>query len=166
MYRHEAFDDETSELEAKYFLLLATLPEGDLVARLLTSRQHGRPESPACFHGHPYSSFYLGVLGGPLSAKSWLDFRYLEDFDGVEFQRRLQTKRIRLIMTVSRQCFSTPWTVPQGLMTLVVLKSAPSAISYHASGRRSSAHATSARRAKDSAVIVYLLQPSCSSQEL
>lgn len=107
VYRHEAFylNDETGELEAKYFLLLAPLPAGDLVARLLTSRQHGRPETPACFHGHPYSSFYLGVLGDPLSAKSWLDLRYLDDFDGVEFQRRLQTKRIRLIMTLSKAMF-------------------------------------------------------------
>lgn len=95
MYRHEAFylNRETGEFEAKYLLLLAALPEGDLVARLLTSRQHGRPENPACFHGHPYSSFYLGVLGGLLSAKSWLDLRYLEDFDGVEFQRRLKSRR-------------------------------------------------------------------------
>lgn len=104
VYRHEAFylNAGTGELEAKYFLLLAALPEGDIVARLLTSRQHGRPENPACFHGHPYSSFYLGVLGGPLSAKSWLDLRYLEDFDGLEFQRRLKTKRISLVMTIPK----------------------------------------------------------------
>lgn len=105
VYRHEAFylNVETGELEPKYFLLLATLPSGDVVARLLTSRQHGRPETPPCFHGHPYSSFYLGVLGGPLSAKSWVDLRYLEDFDGFEFQRRLKTKRISLVMTVPRE---------------------------------------------------------------
>jgi hypothetical protein len=105
VYRHESFylNDETGELEAKYVLLLATLPDGDLVARLLTSRQHGRPENPACYHGHPYSSFYLGVLGGALSAKSWLDLRYLDDFDSVEFQRRLRTQRIRPIMTISKE---------------------------------------------------------------
>jgi hypothetical protein len=102
VYRHEAFylNVETGELEAKYFLLFATPPSGDAVARLLTSRQHGRPENPPCFHGHPYSSFYLGVLGGPLSAKSWVDLRYLDDFDGVELQRRLKTKRISLVMRV------------------------------------------------------------------
>lgn len=103
MYRHEAFylNAQTGEIEAKYFLFLATLPEGDIVARLLTSRRHGRPENPVCFHGHPYSSFYLGVLGSPLSAKSWLDLRYLEDFDGLEFKRRLQTGRIKLVMSIS-----------------------------------------------------------------
>jgi hypothetical protein len=104
VYRHEAFylNAATGELEAKYFLFLAALPEGDLVARLLTSRQHGRPENPACFHGYPYSSFYLGVLGGSLAAKSWLDLRHLEDFDGLEFQRRLKTRRISLVMVIPK----------------------------------------------------------------
>lgn len=104
IYRHEAFylNAETGELEPKYLLLLATLSSDDLVARLLTSRQHGRRENPPCFHGHPYSGFYLGVLGGPLTAKSWVDLRYLEDFDGLEFQRRLTTKRVSFVMTISK----------------------------------------------------------------
>lgn len=104
LYRHEAFyrSSETGELEAKYLVLLATLPAGDLVARLLTSRPHARPENPACFHGNPYSSFYLGVLGGPLSAKSWVDLRYLDDFDGLEFQRRLKSKRIVPVTSLSK----------------------------------------------------------------
>ncbi len=96
IYRHEAFylNQESGEFEPKYLLLLATLPSGDFVARLLTSRAHGRPEDPPCFHGNPYPSYYLGVLGGPLGAKSWLDLRFLEDFDELEFQRRVKTKRI------------------------------------------------------------------------
>ena len=104
LYRHEAFyrSSETGQLEAKYLVLLATLPAGDLVARLLTSRSHARPESPACFHGHPYSSFYLGVLGGPLSAKSWVDLRYLDDFDELEFRRRLNSKRIVAVTSLSK----------------------------------------------------------------
>ena len=116
VYRHEAFylNRETGELEPKYLLLLAPLPAGDLVARLLTSRPHGRPENPACFHGHPYSSFYLGVLGGSLSAKSWLDLRYLEDFDGVEFQRRVESKRISLVMSVAKKMFVGALTCAAG----------------------------------------------------
>jgi len=88
IYRHEAFyrSAETGRLEPKYLVLLAALASGDWVARLLTSRQHGRPEQPPCFHGRPYSSFYLGVIGGPLPAKSWVDLRYLEDFDEFEFR--------------------------------------------------------------------------------
>jgi hypothetical protein len=103
IYRHEAFyrNAETGEFEAKYLVLLATLPSGDFVARLLTSRQHGRPEQPACFHGNPYPSYYLGVLGGRLSAKSWLDLRFLDDFDEVEFRRRIKSNRIALVGLVS-----------------------------------------------------------------
>ena len=104
LYRHEAFyrSSETGQLEAKYLVLLATLPAGDLVARLLTSRSHARPESPDCFHGRPYSSFYLGVLGGPLSAKSWVDLRYLDDFDELEFRRRLNSKRIVAVTSLPK----------------------------------------------------------------
>jgi hypothetical protein len=96
LYRHEAFyrSAETGRLEPKYLVILATLPSGDLVARLLTSRAHGRPEQPPCFHGRPYPSFFLGVIGGVLSSNSWADLRYLDDFDEFEFRRRLKSKRI------------------------------------------------------------------------
>jgi hypothetical protein len=104
IYRHEAFyrSAETGRLEPKYLVLLAALTSGDWVARLLTSKPHGRPEDPPCFHGRPYSSFYLGVLGGPLSAKSWVDLRYLEDFDEFEFRRRLKSNRIVPVMPLSK----------------------------------------------------------------
>jgi len=104
IYRHEAFyrSAETGRLEPKYLVLLAALASGDWVARLLTSRPHGRPEQPPCFHGRPYSSFYLGVIGGPLSAKSWVDLRYLEDFDEFEFRRRLKSNRIVPIISLSK----------------------------------------------------------------
>jgi hypothetical protein len=96
IYRHEAFyrSAESGRLEPKYLVLLATLPSDDLVARLLTSRSYARPEDPPCFHGRPYPSFYIGVLGGPLRAKSWVDLRYLDDFDGIEFKRRLNGGRV------------------------------------------------------------------------
>jgi hypothetical protein len=104
IYRHEAFyrSAETGRLEPKYLVLLAALASGDWVARLLTSRPHGRPEQPPCFHGRPYSSFCLGVIGGPLSAKSWVDLRYLEDFDEFEFRRRLKSNRIVPIISLSK----------------------------------------------------------------
>jgi hypothetical protein len=92
LYRHEAFyrSAETGRLEPKYLVILATLPSGDLVARLLTSRAHGRPEQPPCFHGRPYPSFFLGAL----SSNSWVDLRHLDDFDEFEFRRRLKSERI------------------------------------------------------------------------
>jgi hypothetical protein len=105
IYRHEAFyrSSETGELEAKYLIVLGTLLSADLVARLLTSRAHGRPEQPPCFHGNPYPSYYLGVLGGSLGAKSWIDLRYLDDFDELEFQRRLKSKRITLVSSLDKK---------------------------------------------------------------
>lgn len=96
IYRHEAFyrNAESGRLEPKYLVLLAALPSEDLVARLPTSRSHGRPEDPPCFHGRPYPSFYIGLLGGSLRAKSRVDLRYLDDFDGIEFKRRVNGGRI------------------------------------------------------------------------
>jgi hypothetical protein len=90
IYRRDAFyaNQNTGELEAKYLLVLAT-PQGDgIVAHLLTSRAHGRPEMPPCYHGPPYGGYYLGVPGGPLTAKTWVDLRPFDDFDPVEFGRR------------------------------------------------------------------------------
>jgi hypothetical protein len=83
IYHHRRFyvDRETGEFRGKYMLVLAATPGGDWVARLLTSRQHGRPEKPPCYHGDPYPGFFLGVLGAPLDRPSWLDLRYLPDAD-------------------------------------------------------------------------------------
>ncbi len=108
VYRHEAFyrSAETGNLEPKYLVLLATLPSGDLVARLLTSRPHGRPETPPCNHGHPYPSFYLGVIGNALSAKSWVDLRHLDDLDEFEFKRRMKSGRISLTTSLAKQVLS------------------------------------------------------------
>lgn len=104
IYKHEAFyrDAETGQPLPKYLVVLARTPAKDIVARLLTSRSHGRPENPRCFHGAPYPGFYLGVLGGPLSAKSWVDLRPLEDIDPLEFERRKNKGTISFVTTVAR----------------------------------------------------------------
>lgn len=83
IYRHDAFyrDAASGEFQRKYLVVLARIPGDDLVVRLLTSKQHGRPEDPRCYHGYPYPGFYLGIIGEPLPAKSWVDLRYLDDFD-------------------------------------------------------------------------------------
>ena len=83
VYRHSEFyvDQVTGELKPKFLVFLALTPGGDIVARLLTSRQHGRPEKPPCYQGHPYPGFYLRVLGGRLTTKSWVSLGYLEDLD-------------------------------------------------------------------------------------
>lgn len=100
IYRHERFyfDLQSGELLPKYFVVLAVLPGGDLVIRLLTSRVHGRPENPRCFHGHPYPSYFLGVPGGELGTKTWADLRYLADVDTLDMQRDLNRGVVRLVL--------------------------------------------------------------------
>jgi hypothetical protein len=103
IYRVDGFylDPTTGESRSKYLTLLATTAGGDFVARLLTSKHPGiRPEQPPCHHGNPYPGFYLGVLGEPLGAKSWLDLRALEDVDGDQFSISLRKGTATLISTV------------------------------------------------------------------
>ena len=108
LYRHEQFylSAETGRYEPKYFVILAFTPAGDVVARLLTSRAHGRREHPPCYHGDPYPGFYLGVLGTPLGAKSWVDLRSLEDFDISDLQRKLKQQQVSLIATLPAITFT------------------------------------------------------------
>ena len=103
IYRDDAFyaDPTSGELKPKYFLVLVASPRGDVVARLLTSRYANlRPEDPPCFHGDPYPGFYLGVLGGPLGAKSWLDLRPMDDLDRWDFAKREDAGRLHDIMAL------------------------------------------------------------------
>lgn len=53
----------------------------DWVARLLTSRGNMRKETPPCSLENPYPGFFLGVIGDPLSLKTWVDLRWLADVD-------------------------------------------------------------------------------------
>lgn len=107
IYRHAEFylEPETGELKPKYFLVLATPARNDIVMRLLTSRYEGlRPEDPPCFHGDPYPGYFLGVLGGELGDKSWLDLRSTDDLDVWNLARQEAAEKIREIMTLpSRQ---------------------------------------------------------------
>jgi hypothetical protein len=43
------------------------------------------------------------VIGGPLSSKSWVDLRYLDDLDEFEFQRRLKSGRIVPITSLIKE---------------------------------------------------------------
>ena len=103
VYRDSAFyvELQTGELRPKYFLVLAAPERGDIVVRLLTSRYAGvRPDNPACFHGDPYPGFFLGVLGGELGARSWLDLRALDDLDRWDFDRLEHAGRLREVMSL------------------------------------------------------------------
>jgi hypothetical protein len=96
-------DTSSGELLPKYVLVLAVGRAGDLVGRLLTSRSHGRPEQPRCFHGDPYPGYYLGVLGGPLPAKSWLDLRKFEDLDGFDVARKKRQGTATQTVVIARE---------------------------------------------------------------
>lgn len=80
---HDQFyRDATGQLRAKYFLVLARTGNGDVVARLLTSRcREYRPVDPPCHHGDPYPRFFPGVLGGSPTRETWLDLRRFDDLD-------------------------------------------------------------------------------------
>jgi hypothetical protein len=99
IYLHHDFylSRETDRHEQKYLVIVAPIAGGDLVARLLTSRAHGRPEEPPCYHGDPYAGFYLGVIGGRLGKKSWIDLRAFDDLDSRDFSERVEQRQIEHI---------------------------------------------------------------------
>ncbi len=84
IYRHTRYYRDDAGWHTKYLLVL-TADAYDVLYRLLTSRAHARPENPPCYHGDPYPGFYLGLIGGSLTAKSWLDLRLQEDYDHRQF---------------------------------------------------------------------------------
>jgi hypothetical protein len=107
IHHHRRFyvDPDTGEYRGKYLLTLTMLPGGDLVARLLTSRAHGRPTEPPCYHGDPYPGFYLGILGGPLHQESWLDLRALNDFDASDVNKERSRGDLSFVMTLDSNLF-------------------------------------------------------------
>lgn len=99
IYRHDRFYRElaTGELKRKYFIFLAPVTGGDWVVRLLTSRSNMRTENPPCSYANPYPGFFLGVVGDPLTRKSWVDLRAMEDVDAVEGTRLVQAGIMALV---------------------------------------------------------------------
>lgn len=101
-------DTSSGQLLPKYVLVLAHgRRSGDLVWRLLTSRRHGRPEIPACYHGDPYPGFHLGVICPEVGLKkqTWLDLRGLDDGDMGEACAHLASGRLQHIFSLDlAQC--------------------------------------------------------------
>ncbi len=95
-------DEKSGELKPKFLFVLATTRDGDVIWRLLTSRQRGRPEQPPCYHGDPCPGFYLGVIdtSAKLGKKSWLDLRGLEDGDGVDVARSLGAGKLTIAAAI------------------------------------------------------------------
>jgi hypothetical protein len=95
-------DNETGELKPKFLFVLATTGAGDVIWRLLTSRQRARPEQPPCYHGDSYPGFYLGLLdtSAGLGKKSWLDLRGFDDGDGMDVVKSLDAGELTIATTI------------------------------------------------------------------
>lgn len=107
IHHHRRFylDRETGAHRGKYLLTLAVLPGGDIVVRVLTSRPHGRPTQPRCFHGDPYPGFYFGTIDGQLNRDSWLDLRAMEDVDPGAANKERQRGDLTLVMVLDMDLF-------------------------------------------------------------
>ncbi len=107
IHHHRSFyaDRVTGELKGKYLLALAHLPGGDIVFRLLTSRQHGRRETPPCYHGDPYPAFFLGVPGESLTRNTWVDLRGIGDYDSASAARDRTRGKLTRAMTLDAALF-------------------------------------------------------------
>lgn len=105
IYHFSDFLFKNGESKNKYLLLLAVSRSDDYIFRLLTSRPHGRPTDPPCYHGNPYPSFYLDTVGGIMPKVSWLDLGKQDDFDKSDFDSMLSTGQISLIGPVSKPLF-------------------------------------------------------------
>jgi len=102
VWRHSSYyvDKDTGKSLPKYLLVLSVRTDGDIVYRLLTSRQNGRPRSPVCYHGTPYPGYYLGIPmpSGLLDSETWLDLREIsEDFDSHQFEKLRGDKILTLV---------------------------------------------------------------------
>lgn len=84
------------------YLLILDVSNGDVVYRLLTSRDQGRPRVPACFHGDPYPAFFLGIPGGHLHRDTWVDLRECEDMDVCDFSSLAKSNALTLCMSIQK----------------------------------------------------------------
>lgn len=90
-------DRSSGECMPKYILILATDRSGDLVTAAFTSKSHGLPEDPACFHGPPRAGYFVGAPGSVLARPTWVDFSSLQDVDALDFDRWRSQGRVGLI---------------------------------------------------------------------
>lgn len=98
---HDYYSDAEGNPKLKYMVVLA-VSAYDLVFRLLTSKQNGRPVDPVCFHGVPYPGSFLGVLGEPLRLNSWVDLRATDDYDALDFKSELDQGLISFVCDLNK----------------------------------------------------------------
>jgi len=101
--KHFYADVANGQLLPKFLLVLARAKRSnDVVWRLLTSRCHGRPEAPACYHGDPYPGFFMDIINpeAGLGKKTWLDLRAMDDGDAYQVHADLDSGGLRYICTI------------------------------------------------------------------
>lgn len=101
IWSHSRFylDPVSGNWKPKYLLILA-VSGGDIVYRLLTSKEKARPKSPGCSHQDPHPSFFLGIPGGPLNRETWLDLREANDFDSIDFDYLVRIGLLTLVLHI------------------------------------------------------------------
>lgn len=67
----------------KFLLVLGHAKSGDLIYRLLTSRENGRSRA-GCDHGPPYASYFLDRLDGDMHEPTWVTLNVADDLDSAE----------------------------------------------------------------------------------
>jgi len=80
------------------YLLLAAIEKYDIVYCTTTSNANSRSTAPACFHGDPYASFFLGnPQPAPFWKPTWLDLQqFVASADPPDFQAKVQAGQLVL----------------------------------------------------------------------
>ena len=94
VWKHENFytDPHTGRPLPKYLVVLAVHPlSKDITYKLLTSRERDHVKVPACMQDGDRPGFYIGIPLPlpPLDLETWVDLREAEDFDDVDFQKKV-----------------------------------------------------------------------------
>jgi hypothetical protein len=53
----------------------------------------------------PYPGYFLGIPGQGLDLPTWVDLRFLEDFDGLDFQRLMVSRVISEAFDLAAETF-------------------------------------------------------------
>ena len=80
------------------YLLLAAVEKYEIVFCTTTSQWHGRSTDPACFHGDPYASFFLGTPPPkpPFWKPTWLDLQhFVESADPPDFKAKIDAGQLQ-----------------------------------------------------------------------
>jgi len=129
---HDTYYMDGGVFKRKYLVVLSIHAHGDMIYRLLTSRQHGRARHPPCYRWLPYPGFYLGIICGELPKESWVDLRECDDMDKIEYSklknegilRRFHALPTPQLSAVIEFCVFAEETTPRQQQVLMLAKQA------------------------------------------